>query len=235
MSAPGAIAPPWISRVLGAGGGWEAGNALTFDGTNDLVSLLTDITLTGDFTLSVWLNMATFGDAVVGNADDNQSFLLNSGNITTMGLTIAGANDNFTWAEDAKPLDTWVHLLLVRGATSLQGRMWIDGVAAENNPRTISGNDWVLNEIGAIVSAVTYNGIMDDLYIWDGVIGDGDDATALYNLGVPVDPESVILDATYKYRFNQSEGTNLPDLGASENNGTLVNFADPDSNWVSRL
>ena len=54
--------------------------------------------------------------------------------------------------------------------------------------------------------------------------------------GTPVDPESVIANADYKYLFNQSEGTNLPDTGASENNGTLTNdFADPDSNWVSRL
>jgi len=215
-------------------GDWEAGNALLFDGVNDLISLDNSLDL-NNFTFSCWFNSSD-AFAAAGflfskeGAAGNQNYL-GFGGATVVQLKIDGVTHNFTVPVMA--VDTWYHLMVTRSSTS--AKVYLNGVESTTGTIVVSSAVMPIKRFGAFQTDIlTWGGKLDDYYFWD-VIGSLEDSVSLYNGGIPVDPESVIPDATYKYLFNESEGINLPDTGASENNGTLTNFADPDSNWVSRL
>ena len=219
------LTPPFSQGSPSAGDGWETGNTLIFDGINDNV-IIPEIN-SGDFTLSVWYNAVAYDSMLIGdiNAGDHYIWI---GDATRYGADY-GAFKSFAVAI---ALNVWNHLLAVRVGANMS-IYHNGGSAILQNPGADPMN---FNRIGRFNGAGSFfDGKMDDLYLWEDIVGTEANAVSLYNGGSPVDPESVIPNADYKYLFNESSGTNLPDTGASENNGTLTNFADPDANWVSRL
>lgn len=229
MSAPGAISPVLISpRVLDSGGGgWETGNVLLFDGVNDWVDLPVNIALTGDFTFSFWArgDLGIYFRDGAGNAYHVRKF-----DTTLLRLRVNGSN--FGYSTNQSDSDTWYHIMVTRSGND--GRVYRDGVITVQGAQDIGSTTWNIKEIGSSTTLVL-DSRLEDLYIWDGVVGSVANALSIFNGGTPVDPESVIADADYKYRFN-SEGDSIvaTDSGENENNGTLTDF--PESGmWLSRL
>ena len=219
-------------RPSGGGGGWSAGNTLLFDGINDYVVLGSKITLTGDFTISVWFFPVSHARTLISDDDStNEYFFLTSA--TRFEIRLLGGAQLFDFAAGTMSLDNWHHLMFTRSGNS--GSAYVDGGSAVT--KLLGSSVTITLDLIATFNdqSLFWDGRIDDFYVWDGVVGTAQNAIDLYNGGTPVDPESVIPAATYKYLFNESTGTDLPDTGSSANNGTLINFADPDANWVSRL
>lgn len=232
MIAPGAIAPPWVSRINGGGASpWTAGNALRYDGDNDQVALASEITFAADFTFSCWVNLVNVSSIVMGRqASGFYALFINT--TTRMNVQLAN-NGVFDFAE-AIVLGNWFHHMTARSGTNT--RVYRNGVQATTGSAFTGAGEVAFDLFGTrSVLDLYFDGDMDDCYFWDGVVGSDQDAIDLYNAGVPLDPETVIADADYKYRFNSESGIVLVDSGENENDGELENFADPDSNWISRL
>jgi len=219
------LIPSFSQGSPSAGDGWTAGNTLIFDGLNDSIDLASAIPLAGDFTLSMWFNTTTAAQIFLSAAIANKYIAIESATVVTVFL---GSYKTYT----VPAMSGWNHLFIVRDGVTTT--VYLNGV--DEGGQAAGTNNADFDRIGRFHDNTFYmDGKMDDLYIWDSVIGTLQNSVDIYNGGTPVDPESVIADATYKYLFNESTGTNLPDTGAGANNGTLTNFADPDANWVSRL
>ena len=215
------------------GDGWETGNALLFDGLNDeiLLNSTIDIALSQNFTCSVWAYLSSSGFLTVwtGNAANRVVMVATSSDQILLNF---GAQVLFD--VPAIALDTWHHLLFARSGNN--ARVYWNGSESSSGQLTPAGNGISINRFGVRNGGdLYYDGIMDDLYFWLDAVGTLADAVAIYNGGVPVDPETVIPNATHKYLFNESSGIALADGAAIPINGVLTNFADPDANWVSRL
>jgi len=208
---------------------WSAGNALEFDGVNDWVGLDSRITLSGDLTGSIWFFLDAFNTMVLSDqvAADRYVYIPNT---TTIQFSVSST---LNYSFPAMSTGVWYHLMFTRSGTDI--RMYVNGVESTTGVFSPALADMYFHNIGKFNTDILYtNGKIDDFYLWDGVVGTLGNAASLYNGGVPVDPESVIAAADYKYRFNSSSGIIAVDDGPNSNDGTLTNFADPDNNWVSR-
>lgn len=208
------------------------GNALEFDGVNDEINLDSSIDISDDFTFSGWFKIIDFA---------NTPILVSSGSRADMYFqleTTTAIRVRYNTIRDyTVPLmsvDTWHHKLITRDSGTTH--VYLNGVESTSGGQD-SGSltiDFQVFGNYQIATLFELEGFLDEFYFWVGVVGTEANAASIYNSGDGVEASTIIATPDHVYRYNQSSGTNLPDTGnAATNNGTLTNFADPDSNWVA--
>ncbi len=231
--APGAIAPPFIIGEEGGGGAFNFGNALNMDGLNDYIQLDSDVVTAdnGTFVYSAWFRKPNFSSIdIIFGSSTSSSHWISFDSDTDIRIN-SSPTKHFTVA--AISVDVWHHLLVSKILGNGSFKVWVDGIESTSGTQGISSGERAIGRIGTrSVGTNFFEGDVDEILLKDGTIGTDDTATALYNSGDGVLSSDVIESPDVFYRLNESTGTNAPDTSGNNNDGTLINFADPDSNWI---
>jgi len=172
------------------------GQALTFDGTNDVLSIETrsvidrEMAIDGEITIAVWVKPAnSSGQQIIvnhGNATDRTFLQINNGEYQ-VGATQSGQTETAVYAIPSGDINQWVHLV---GAYN--GDEWILYHNGEIVARTTSvisakagGNgDWT---VGAQGTANFFDGAMDELRIYGHKLP----FSSIVNLAQPISSATV--------------------------------------------
>lgn len=217
------------TSVFSAPGSIPVQNSLAFDGTDDHGSIGTNVfggPYTGPFTIEAWVNSsltgnnnAALGSGIFKNMENG------SGAIGDLALTInhlgqigllnwreaATDADGYTLSDASIPADTWTHV-----AASWDGsvnRIFINGVEQTFTTASTSTGWGAGFEIGRVHTAAQwhYDGIMDELRVWNVARSSVDITNNLFN---ELDPGSEVNLVAY-YQFNQTSGVTIPDAKGS--------------------
>ena len=220
MAVPGC----WIAGQMG--------NALSFDGSNDKVTVpssasLNNIFSTDAFTYTAWIYpKASSGDIMgfTGYAPHwGYSFTLMSGKLCLRFQNAAGTwilirADNFTI-----PLNQWSHVAVTYDPLGSGQAIFyrLDNDTSETESSTVvadsTGSNFWLGRQGW----TNFNGYIDEAKAYDHVL------TAEELQGEP--PPS---DLQAWWELNESGGTSASDSSGNSNTGTLVNMTAPGC-WVA--
>jgi hypothetical protein len=154
------------------------GGALKLDGVDDYVSF-GDISLAGDFTVSVWffpqnIDVASASGCVVLGDGDNADWL------RVQSSDIQAKWDNSTTVFDPSPdfvNGSWQHFVLVRSAGVVT--IYRNGVVVATGTKT---NVFTPEYIGWKNPGNHFGGMLDDMGIWGRALGP-DEIALLYNGG----------------------------------------------------
>jgi hypothetical protein len=203
--------------------GWvdgKKGQALSFDGLNDYVSLdSSKLNLTNNFTVSAWVNSsdvsATGVFLSVRSAYQASGFrIFISGNLLVLqGQTSSGWN-GVTFASGAIRDDHWHHVVIVCDTSMLTA--FVDGL---NIGSTNWSGDFVMNpaapsSIGT-EGAYYFSGLIDDVMIFNRSLS-ADEVLTLYQLipqvFAPSAPENLTVDTAFSNEINLNWEYSSPNI-----------------------
>jgi hypothetical protein len=151
------------------------GNALSFDGVNDYVSVAdaNDLDLTTGMTLEAWVRPAALANW--------NTVLMKQGSASTLAYTLyandgspwpavtvrIGTNDQSATGASQLPLNTWTHLAGTYDGTAL--RLYVNGVQVGSRPQTGSmlTSTLSLRIGGNAVWGEYFKGVIDDVRIYN--------------------------------------------------------------------
>ena len=227
---------------------WAVNNSLSFDGTDDHVSVAdhNDLNLKDVITISTWVYLDSapaFWTRLVGKGINTTItyglWLSNSRQLLwqTSGET-AGAGVSLT-SSSVLSLNTWHHIVVTKSGSV--ATIYIDG-EAENTTESYSGNSKTSSEPLTIGGSPDmndmFNGKIDEVAIWSSSLT-STEITALYGgtagtagTGTPLSAasdsgnyvSSANLVAYYTMDSNSGTGTSLADDSTNSNTGTLTNM-----------
>ena len=209
------------------------GTALTFDGTDDFISLgdPASLKLTGAMTVSAWVNIPTGGSIEeLVNRDKNSTdrgyrLVKEAADTVCFGVAIdATANAN-TCAPDASfPLGEWV---LVTGVyqPSTYVRVYYNGVLVGENTTSIPASAR-LSTVGPRIGmrgsgASPLHGSLDDVRIYNRALS-SDEIMGLY----------LHSGLAGHWKLDESSGTTAADSSGNGNNGTMQGGLDAGNDSV---
>ncbi len=224
-----------------------SGNALDFDGSNDMVDIATMPAVftspaTNDFTIEAWVNPrgSVFARILFAQASTSNFVSLgtNTGNtiyfyVIKNGTTVSIATSS------SIPQNQWTHVAARWTSTSSTAEVFFNGVLQSGGAGGSSSTGTsALMTIGARTGGSQhFNGQIDELRVWNSAISLCQ-IQANMNNTLPATQSGLLMN----YNFNQGVAgatnttvTALPDLSGNAYNGTLTNVAltGSTSNWVS--
>lgn len=211
----------------------QSGEALDFDGNNDVVNL--PFVVSGSYTKEAWVNPSTvsgFPNILTGS---QTALFINNGQLA------AGHAPGFNQVINPTPASisagTWTHIAVtydaIGGTMSLyQNGVLVSSAAAPSYTETTM-------QIGSFSSSNFYGGKIDEVRFWSRALS-GAEIAATMNCALTGDEPFLLA----YYNFNEGiAGANNAGVttlvnakdGCTANDGTLVNFAlnGPTSNWVA--
>lgn len=190
--------------------------SLSFDGSNDSLSLSNSVSFSGACTFSTWINPSVSGASVfLGAAASNFLYaFINNQNITfapkigagtptTSGVTISNGS--------------WYHVAIIRDASN-NITIYVDGVSRA----TGSYSGTLILPVSLVPISNAYTGLVDEYAIFDS--DQSANISSLYNSGVPNDISS--LSPLHWWRMGDNDGgtgTTITDQGSGGNDGTINN------------
>ena len=215
----------------------DRGYSLSFDGSNDIVSLGDVLDLgTTDFSFSLWINspMDNSNDAyIMTKREDNDSHvnIYVDGSSKKIKVQCHGdGNQVFTktGGSSLAPLaDTWIHVCFSvdrdgNGAVYINGTTDTYGVAlvsASNSSQTLSNTaSWAFGSFHPSIWSQGIEMLMTDVAFFNVALSAAE-VTAVYNNGVPggLLGHSQSSALTAYWRFNENTGTTVADeIGSND-------------------
>lgn len=217
-----------------------AGNALSFDGTDDIVSTNLDLSNFSAFTLEGWIYPRAAADrtAFFGQNDVIEFGFSSATSIT--GWSAGGSSTAWTFDNSTFPFNTWHHVAFVGNGSSIS--LYVDG-QLKSSTSAATGNYGSSGDrfnMGAAVwdnTGNNFNGIIDEVRVWNVART----ATQIQNsMFGEIDPATATGLLAY-YNFNQGTATGanagllvVPD-GKGNKNGSLSNFNLGNGNSTSNF
>lgn len=211
----------------------QTGQALSFDGSNDYVSLPTG--LTGSYTKEMWINASSFSGFPNLLSGTGTAVFLNAGR-----LAAGHSTGGFTQVLDPATLTTgtWYHVAVTFNATTGDMQLYKNGLLMQTATSVPSYTEPAL-EIGRYNAANYFNGQVTGVRLWNTVRSSFQISNGM-SCNLTGDEPGLIA----RYDFNQgTAGAANPGLttlydtkdGCIAYNGTLHNFAltGSGSNWVA--
>jgi hypothetical protein len=211
--------------------GFAQNFSLGFNGSTQYVSIPSDnsINLNTNFTIEGWVyptgdgSHVTEGGIIINKESSYEIARFNDGTIR-YALSAFGNGSDWDWINTGlvTPLNTWSHFAMVKTGTSVSFYLnGISGLPIGSNPASLTGNTQQLR-IGGRTSAPQYfNGIIDEVRIWNTARTQAEIKANAYNKILTNNASGL---AAY-YRMNEGSGTTT--INSSTNstgiNGTLVN------------
>ncbi len=158
--------------------------AMSFNGTDQYVAF-PDTSLSGEFTLSFWMNPVNFNVVIIGDDISHDWLRINSSTVIDLDI----ANNKTTWTSGVTfTTGEWQHVVLRRDSSNVC-TIFRNGVHYTNNSPTKSGTFGPLNKIGQKANANYFNGKLDEVAIFNTALSANKiqqiyDATAVVG-GVP--------------------------------------------------
>ena len=165
-----------------------------FDGVDDRISI-SEVVFSSSFTFSFWVKPANLTNAFVfGDIISNSYFVWL---FSTTQVWLKTNSGSYAFSESGGNnivVDSWQHITITRdGSNNIN--CYRNGLAFGSSS-TLAGN-FELNSIGEVYSAINswrLNGGLDEFAVWDSV----QDASTIYNSGVPTDISSLSPLAWYR-------------------------------------
>ena len=158
--------------------------AMSFNGTDQYVAF-PDISLSGEFTLSFWMNPVNFNVVIIGDDISNDWLRINSSTVIDLDI----ANNKTTWTSGVTfTTGEWQHVVLRRDSSNVC-TIFRNGVHYTNNSPTKGGTFGPLNKIGQKANGNYFNGELDEVALFNTALSASKiqeiyDATAVVD-GVP--------------------------------------------------
>ena len=219
--------------IIMSGDAFSNAHSIDFDGTDDFAEVSNDssLALTNDYTLSAWVYPKdTDASRII---DRGTAYFLGWGVSATSKFQFSAAHgpNKHVVADNTSSLNAWYHVVGVSSGGGGSGTMnlYINGSSAASelgslNNATVDANSFI---IGAYDSGGFFNGLMDEVAIWNTAL-DANDVSSIYNSGTPndlTDPASYNTDRSGSligyWRFEEGRGTSLADSSNNSNTGTL--------------
>ena len=201
--------------------------SLEFDGTNDYINLNSNVSISGAFSISMWVYPDDIaGYLMLGSTSTNNIFLYanNSGTLSFRGGT--GFTDNVVSSTNLTA-GSWQHVVITRDG-GFNYTFYRNKTSNAVTGVSTTDSDIAFDRIGAnsTVQFGTFDGKMDEL--------------AFYNKELSAAEVASIYDNNLHasglvafYRFEDGSGTSLSDVVGS-NDGTLTNFPATPSPWRAK-
>ena len=198
--------------------------SVVLDGTNDFIALASEITFSGPFTLSFWVNPSAklYGTIAYGSSG---SYVDHYGTVggTTYGDKILVRNmGTINTADDTVETGVWRNILVVRDSSNVV-KVYTQGVQSGSSS-TFSG-DATINKFGGTGHSSTFFfGYLNDIAFWDS--DQTSNKAAIFNSGAPSSLSS--LSPLHWWRMGDNDGgagTTITDQGSGGNDATLTNGA----------
>ena len=192
--------PQWVAGI--------SGSALEFDG-DDFVAIDAWITETGaaDFSITAWIKTSTTSVSFItkNNGDRQLDFhekLFYVGDAATSEGGKTGAVEWVGHSCDWIRGDTdvadgkWHHVAVTWELKGLGGHIYVDGVEGVhhmgyNGGADIKGNTWQIGFTSGWPGGVDYEGVIDDIRIYDAALT-ADEVAAAMEEGLAVDPTGLL-------------------------------------------
>lgn len=224
-----------------------SGNALDFDGANDLVVVnsvpsVFSAPVSSDFTIEVWVNpRGSAFQRIFFSQPSTTNFVslgTSTGNVIYFYVIVNGTTYSVATTTSITQ-NTWTHLAARWTASTLTPQVFFNGVL---QPTTAGGSSSTgtsgITVIGSRPGGAQYfNGLLDEIRVWSEARTQCEISNN-YMHGVT----GIQLNLVMNYDFNQGvpAGNNtgvitLPDNSGNSYSGTLTNFAltGTTSNWVA--
>lgn len=224
----------------------QPGNALDFDGTNDLVAASSvpsffSTPASNDFTIEAWIypRASVFGRIVFAQASTSNfvSFGTGAGNVIYFYVIVNGTTYSIATSTGIA-LNQWTHVAARWTAASNALAVFYNGVlqtGAAGGTSSSGSNGMSLG--GRTNGAQYFSGAVDELRIWSEARSD---CNILLNMNNSITGTLPNLAVNYHFDHGTAGGTNtgvttLTDFSGNLINGTLSNFAltGTTSNWIA--
>ncbi len=209
------------------------GTSLSFDGNGDYVRMTGFNPSTTDFTLSLWVKSNAYSDSKKNIFQQMDA----SGNGRSIIYVKNGSNQFGTWLGGGERLsgvvseiNHWYNVVLVHNNSSNTVTWFVNGIQANTNNANVETTvgDFLLGIHKSFSSSRYFNGLMDEVAIWDSQL-DSTEIAALYNSGVSISAATNSGDYTSAsdliryYTMDEGLGNVVVDHSSSGVNGTLYN------------
>lgn len=206
----------YASQNVG-GGAYNFEQALEFDGIDDFVELPSTFN-SSNATISFWIKTNETSNCRVLGLITSPVYWIDfrtSTNQINLRRGLGGVSFTFP----SITTGNWNHVLVSDSSGTC--RVFLNGVESTSGAQGVGGS-FEFDEIMRSGGAIAYQGILDDLTLYNNTVADPlAAAVAIYNGGAGADPLSVIPNAQQLYRFNNNTN-NDGSLGGS---ATLNNFS----------
>ncbi|MDH4474514.1 MAG: T9SS type A sorting domain-containing protein [Fluviicola sp.] len=229
----GALAATTSYNVFGTNS-FFTNSALNLDGTNDYVTMGTgNRGITSTITVSARVKTVVNGasqfivDKYLSGGIGYYLFINATGQASFQGRDVAGAIKSSGLSTTIVADNQWHDITGVVRSTGWE--IWVDGVLESSGTYSLGGTGLGTTAallVGQFNAAYTPADI-DRVAIWNTALSP---ATILSNNATCLVGNEANLVALFT--FNQTSGTNVPDLSPSATNGTLVNMSSP-SCWYT--
>lgn len=224
-----------------------SGNALDFDGSNDMVSVATmpgvfSSPATSDFTIEAWVNPrgSVFARILFAQASTSNFVSLgtNTGNTVYFYVIKNGTTVSIATASGI-PQNQWTHVAARWISASNTAEVFFNGVlqAGGAGGSSSTGTSGLMTIGARTGGSQHFNGQLDELRVWGSALT-ACQIQANMNNTLPAVQANLLMN----YNFDQGVAgatnttvTTLPDLSGNTYNGTLTNFTltGSTSNWVN--
>ena len=236
-------------------GATSTGQALDFDGVDDLVNAGSGASLDdlASYTVSAWIRPESLGDSSFGRIVDKDNgnangwlfFVCTSGVAPTCTSSLrlnhdfTGTDGSWSSANNSITLNQWQHVAVTYSpsATTNDPIFYINGVvsaiSSENTPTLSDDTDGVNNLRIGDRSALdrSFDGQIDEVRIYNRILS-ADEITRLYNLKKPKVVSGINNTGLVAYwPLDEGTGTRVEDASFNTNTGTTTNMADTD--WIT--
>jgi hypothetical protein len=223
-----------VNNIVGVAG--AAGNALNFDGSNDIVTITNNSNFqltTG--TIETWVKTSNAGSGYRAIGGKAFGFALYLKDNVLLAYDWAAGGDKTTGINLADNL--WHHVALsFNSGVSNSSYIYIDGVLKLTTTYTVSSQADPIR-IGDSGYTQAYNGSIDEFRVWNTSRTQAQVQSAM-NSELTGSESGLV--AYYKFNQGTAGGTNtgvttLTDTTTNANNGTLTGFTltGATSNWVT--
>jgi hypothetical protein len=214
-----------VSGFGGGGGGFQFGNALSFDGVNDYVSIGSPVSMSSEATVNIWVKFSDLNTRII--SDSSNTAVIWTPTSTSVRVYCGGNFQDFV--VPSMSLGTWYMLTATRDAAN-GWRVYLNGTESISGLQVRSGT-FNVNRLGNLGS--TYSDIvLDEVSILEGTTASDIQIASLYNSGNGANANTVLGSTSLYYRLNGSgtDTTAIDDSGNS-NTGTLNNFTG--TYWIA--
>jgi hypothetical protein len=208
-----------------SGAVFEFGNALSFDGVNDYVSIGSPVSMSSEATVNIWVKFSDLNTRII--SDTSNTAVIWTPTSTSVRVYCGGNFQDFV--VPSMSLGTWYMLTATRDAAN-GWRVYLNGTESISGLQVRSGT-FNVNRLGNLGS--TYSDIvLDEVSILEGTTASDIQIASLYNSGNGANANTVLGSTSLYYRLNGSgtDTTAIDDSGNS-NTGTLNNFTG--TYWIA--
>ncbi|MDO8594906.1 MAG: LamG domain-containing protein [bacterium] len=218
--------PTWVTG--------RYGQAVSFDGTDDYVSITDNSLASGSsITPSLWFNQTSsktvglFASAAASDAPGEFTMLVNSNGTVSFIAWISGGGDrpHLNAASAAVSYGAWHHAVGVYDVSAGYAYIYIDGVLSGSTNTTLNSTTWNGPAIGSggVGGSTTYfmNGKMDDVRIYNRALTAAQVA-ALYGSGSAIRKGVSGNSLVGHWTFDEATGTLAGDSSGLGYTGTLT-------------